>query len=82
MKLLGELSPEVRERMLEAAVGAVLQGHDLEAFEPVSDRLRRASGLMAQCRLCGQIVWVFDDGSVVTLLADTCPGGVWTDHPG
>ena len=42
--------------MLEAMVTAALQGHDIGAFETVTDR--PSGGYEARCRRCAGTVWI------------------------
>lgn len=60
---------------LEAMVNAALSGHDLTPFTPAEDADGRPHGYQAECRRCGQTVWVGENGLMYSLLDDECPGG-------
>ena len=76
MKLLDGISPETRTAMREIAANAAACGHDMTGFKPVKDAEGDANGHRAECRLCGQSVWVGEGGLMLmySLLADVCPG--------
>lgn len=58
----------LKENMLEAAVEAALQGHDLGEWEPVDEAGREWE---ARCRGCGRTTFV--SGTVrYTVLGDSC----------
>jgi hypothetical protein len=60
----------LKENLLEAAVEAALQGHDLASWEQVDER-----GLewQAVCKQCGRSVWV-SSRTMYSLLEEQCPG--------
>jgi hypothetical protein len=60
----------LKENLLEAAVEAALQGHDLAPWEQVDER-----GLewQAVCKQCGRSVWV-SSRTLYSLLEERCPG--------
>ena len=72
MRLLGELSTEVIEAMLQMAVDAAAGGHDMRPVEGGD------SGHKTICRRCGMTVWIGDNGLTYSLLADVCPGELVT----
>ncbi len=57
----------VKVALLEAAVEAVLGGHDLVPWVPTDD------GWQAACKACGQTTWIGHNGLRYSLLAETCP---------
>ena len=64
-----EVSQDTKSAILEAQVNAAMDGHDLGPFEPVDTRI---GGYQAQCRQCGQTVWVGEYGLMYSLLGDRC----------
>ena len=72
--LLGKYSAEARSSMMQIAVNAAGQNHDLSGFEPVQDADGNDNGYQAICRLCGGSAFVADSGLHYSLLADHCPG--------
>jgi hypothetical protein len=63
------ISQETKDAVLEAQVTAALQGHDIGPFEPVDTQI---GGWQAECRQCGQGVWVGEAGLIYSLLEDSC----------
>lgn len=51
-------------------MNAALSGHDLGPFEPVDTV---SGGYQAECRKCGETVWVGDSGVRYSLLGEGCP---------
>ena len=63
------------ESMLEIAVNAAADGHDLTGFEPVDAADGLPDRYEARCRKCGRTAWVGDDGLMYSLLGDDCSEG-------
>ena len=61
---------EARESILEIQVNAALTGHDLGPFEQLDTV---TGGYQAECRKCGETVWVGDSGVMYSILAERCP---------
>jgi len=59
-------SKRLKEVMLETAVEAALDGHDLSQWEQVEN------GWQATCRLCQGTVWVGENGLKYSLLKENC----------
>lgn len=63
----------LNEAIMEIQVNALLSGHDLSPFEPLS--ADREGEYQAACRRCGRTVWVQSTGLCYSLLQDeACPG--------
>lgn len=67
-KLEQEKEAKLKESLIEAAVEAVLGGHELERWQQVE------TGWQATCKLCDATVWVGENGLGYSLLADSCAG--------
>ena len=65
----------VNEAMLEIAVNAAADGHDLSGFKPVDAADGLPDGYEARCRKCGRMAWVGADGLVYSLLGEHCSKG-------
>jgi hypothetical protein len=60
------------EAMLEIAVKATTDGHDLGVFDQVGGVDRRPNGWQTKCRVCGRTAWIGAGGVNYSLLRDIC----------
>jgi hypothetical protein len=67
-------SRTANEAMLEIAVNAAGDEHDLGGFVSVDADVGLPDGYEARCRRCGRTVWVGDDGMRYSLLGNSCGG--------
>jgi len=63
-----EPGQELRDALLEAQTEAALGGHNIGAFEPVTN------GHQATCQHCGMTSWVGQNGLRYSLQEDSCLG--------
>jgi hypothetical protein len=65
-------STSANEAMLEIAVNAAGEGHDLGGFVKVDASVVMPQGFEARCRRCERTAWVGEDGLSYSLLGDGC----------
>ena len=63
---------DANEAMLEIAVNAAGDGHDLGGFVKVDVSMGMPVGYEARCRRCKRTAWVGEDGLMYSLLGDEC----------